>query len=433
MSIGSPRRPAGPQARAAHPVLASLAAALDAAGVEWVALRVPSDVARPTGDVDLLVARRDAARLRSVAEAEGFVAMPGWDRAPNLILLRYDRPTDQWLVLDVVTAPSFADGALSLPRVTAPLLARRTYEGSLAVPDDADAFWLLLLHCLLDRGAVAGHYRQRLRRLAMADPGGIVPAAVRAAVPSAGGLEVDLAGAVRAGDWVTLDAAGASLRGAVADGASVSRRLRKAVHTGGRAARRPLLLPRRRGVALALLGPNGAGKSTLAQGLLDTLPLPVTVVYMGMWKDSDGLEGMAAVRDTLRRPLRVWRSYAKAQVHQLRGTTVVFDRYVHEARLPPSPPYVALKRPYLWLLAHACPRADVTVVLDLQPEVNYARKQENPPEELARERRVYAQLAREVSGVRLVDAARAPGDVRADVTELLWRRIAARWTRTRAW
>jgi thymidylate kinase len=126
------------------------------------------------------------------------------------------------------------------------------------------------------------------------------------------------------------------------------------------------------------------------------------------------------------RPLRVWRRYALAQYHQLRGRLVIFDRYVDEARLPAKGPHVALKRPYFWLLAHAVPRPGATVVLDVPGPVAYRRKGENPPDELEEERRVYRGLA----GVQVVDASRELSEVRAELEAIVWRSLARRWTRS---
>jgi len=111
------------------------------------------------------------------------------------------------------------------------------------------------------------------------------------------------------------------------------------------------------------------------------------------------------------------------------GRLVIYDRYVYEARLPAKPPLVAAKRLYHWGLRHAIPRPDTAVVLDVPGEVAYTRKQENPPEELESERRVYAGIAATEPGVVLVDASQPADAVRADVTEVVWRKLADRWRR----
>jgi O-antigen/teichoic acid export membrane protein len=90
-----------------HPVLRRLFAALECRQLRWALLRVPSNPAAPSGDIDVLVAPADADALRDVAAELGFVALPGWGSTPDLILICYDRPTDCWLVLDVSTAVAF--------------------------------------------------------------------------------------------------------------------------------------------------------------------------------------------------------------------------------------------------------------------------------------------------------------------------------------
>ena len=403
-----------------HPALAELFSALDRAGIRYVLERVPSDVAAPTGDVDLLVAVNDAAELRAVAEASGFVALPGWSGPPNLILFRYDRGSDCWLVLDVATEIAFDRGRVELAAAAPAVLARRRRAAGLTVPAEEDAFWLLLLHCLLDKRAVPVHYQERLR--AVAEVAGPLAAIVTAA------LGIDLTQRLRiaaaAGEWDDLVAFADRVRAGLLAAEPPSDRVDRAAARGARWARRRLLVRRRRGLSIALVGPNGAGKSTLAAGLQERLPLPARTVYMGMWKP--GHDGAPRVGAALARPLRMWARYAGAQRRRLQGEVVVFDRYVYDAHLPPTPPLAALKRVYLRGLMRALPAPDLAVVLDVPPEVAHARKQENTLEELETERRVY----RGLPGVAVVDAGRPAAEVRADVSALIWERLADRWRST---
>jgi thymidylate kinase len=153
---------------------------------------------------------------------------------------------------------------------------------------------------------------------------------------------------------------------------------------------------------------------------------------MGIWKAAGDTRGSAAtVLEIVTRPLRIWWRYLRAQYHQLRGRQVVFDRYVYEALLPAKPPCLAVKRAYFWLLAHALPPAHTVVVLDAPGHVAYSRKQENPPEELESERRIYAQLAGRVRSLAIVDAGADRDTVRAEITDIVWRELAARWQRPR--
>jgi thymidylate kinase len=401
-----------------HRVLAALFDALDRDGIRWTLQRVPSDIAAPTGDVDLLVADEHAAALRDVAEAQGFVALPGWSEAPNLILLRYDRPTDCWLVLDVATTIGFDRGRVELAATAPAVLARRRRTDGVTVPAADDAFWLLLLHCLLDKGAVPAHYAQRLRPVP--DGSGSLATVVSAALGAEFARRLRLAAA--AGEWDALAGDAERVRAALLAAEPPSDRLDRAAGRSARWVRRRLLIRRRRGLDVALMGSNGAGKSTLAAGLQARLPLPSALVYMGMWKP--GQNGNApGVGAALVRPMRVWARYAGALSRRLRGELVLFDRYVYDAHVPPEPPLVGLKRIYLRALTRTLPPPDLAIVLDVPPEVAHARKGENTLEELETERRVY----RGLPGAAVVDASRPPAEVRADVTELIWQRLAARW------
>jgi thymidylate kinase len=291
------------------------------------------------------------------------------------------------------------------------------------LPSRKDAFWLLLLHCLLDRHAVPVHYRSRLSGAPAGVEGGVARAMARR-MPAA---ELDrLRAAAAAERWDELLAAASRVRAAVERSVPLRRRVALIAARGARWARRPALLRRRRGVGVALLGSNGVGKSTLAASLRARLPLPSDLIYMGLWSlEEPG--GVGAIGAALRRPLRAWARYARALWLRLQGHVVVYDRYVYDALLPPRPPLVALKRVYLRALTRAVPAPDLLVVLDVPPEVAHARKQENTPEELAGERAVYRRLAAQLPGAALVDASRGSDEVRAEVTELLWHRLARRW------
>ncbi len=67
-----------------------------------------------------------------------------------------------------------------------------------------------------------------------------------------------------------------------------------------------------------------------------------------------------------------------------------------------------------WLLraaARLAPGPDLVILLDAPPEVVRARKQEVPPEEVARQRAAYLELAKTLSSAVVVNAAQLPEDV----------------------
>jgi thymidylate kinase len=291
----------------------------------------------------------------------------------------------------------------------------------LAQPRSGDAFWLLLAHELLDRGRIDPRYRERLR--ALAGDGAHSSLGVLLLRPAATGFPPEaLTTAAGAGDWTRLETAAAPLAAALAR----QRPRRERMATTGRAVagatRRVARRPGRRGANLALLGPNGVGKSTVADGLRRAVPLETRVVHMGIWKASGGPAPRRAAEVALR-PLSLLSRYAGARAHELAGRIVLFDRYVHEARLPAQPPFRALKRPYQGLLGRVVPSPDATVALDIAGALAYERKQENPPEELEAERRFYGGLP----GVEVVDASLDADAVRAAVATVLWRTLVRRW------
>ncbi|MCW3048938.1 MAG: hypothetical protein JWO74_3222 [Solirubrobacterales bacterium] len=410
----------------AHPVLRRLFTDLEERGLLWTLLRRPSSLAAPTGDVDILVSPADADALREVAAGLGFVPVPGWESAPDLLLVSYDRPSDRWLVLDVTTTVSFrAPRSWELADTAGQVLARRQLLDGIALPADEDAFWLLLLHCLLDKRRVASHYRGPLQQLVAT--GSRSPIG-RAACGAAGGrlTPQPFEDAVRAGAWETLDELGGRLAAELRRHRPVHERWRACSKHVVATARKPFLVPRRRGVNLALLGPNGVGKSTAAAAVQRSFPFESRIVYMGVWKAAGGSPARQTA-EVVTRPARIWCRYLLAQYHQLRGRLVIYDRYVYEARLPAAPPLVAAKRPYFWLLAHVVPPAEALVVLDVPGDVAYGRKQEDEPDELESERRFYAGLAGRVPSFELVDAAVGPETVRAEITAIVWRDLANRW------
>lgn len=413
-----------------HPRLRELFAAWQRRSLSWTLLRVPSTPAAPSGDVDVLVAPGDLSSLQDTAAELGFLALPGWESAPKVLLVGHDARSGRWLLLDICTDISFhSPRSWRLDGVAEEVLARRCATAETVLPADGDAFWLLLLHCVLDKHSIPGHYRVRLNSLA----------------PAGGESNIGMAICALAGGRVTPDALLASARSqqwgellALGQDLAAELKSRRTVHDGAAAARatiiaalrKPLLLRRRRGLSIALLGPDGVGKSTVAAQLQRSFPFGSHVLYMGLWKAAASNRGRGRARTIVEvalRPLRLWAHYLIGLYHQLRGHLVIFDRYVYEALLPPKPPLATLKRIYYWFLAHLIPRPATVVVLDAPGRVAYARKQESSPRELDRERRTYAALAERIPSLELVDAA-APADVvHAQISALVWRESSRRW------
>src|SRR5438093_307669 len=149
-----------------HPVLEAAFHAFEAAGVHWCLLRLPANLGSPTGgDVDLLIVSADRESVRQVLESCGFVLLPTRGQSPHTHLLSYHQLTDCWIWLDIVTELSFGPFYALRTEAERGCLARRRREGAADVLAPDDAFWVLLLHCLLDKGTIAPRHRTRLLEL----------------------------------------------------------------------------------------------------------------------------------------------------------------------------------------------------------------------------------------------------------------------------
>jgi thymidylate kinase len=397
--------------------------ALDRAGVRWCLLRGAEGPDVPGGDVDLLVARDDAARFTGAIAPLGFARLPAWGYGSHRFHLGYDAATDRWLKLDVVTELAFGPW-FSLPSETAPLcLSRRLRHGSAVVLDDSDAFWCLLLHRLLDKGSV-GAAAAALARLARAPGCAESPLAYEIERIASGSCTPLLLDAARRSAWIELEAAGPALAAAWRRRHRLASLRRRAI---GRLARSAGLFPRsRRGMTVALVGPDGAGKSSSAAALARSFPLAVRTVYMSPAMTPRRGPSPRGARLALRIGAQLWR-WCRAQALRLRGRLVLFDRYAYDALLPARWPLGPLGRLRRWLLGHACPAPQLIVVLDAPGELLHARTGEHGPVVLEAERRAYLRLAHGRARAIVVDATHEPDRVRRDVTGAIWAAYQSRW------
>lgn len=416
-----------------HPMLEAGFHALEQAGIRWCLLRLPSNPSASTGDVDLLVDRADAARMQRALEALAFVRLPAVGSGAELVFLAYHPPTDRWIRLHIVTELSFGPHYALKSKAEAGCLSRRRREGAMSVLARDDAFWVLLLHCMLDKRTVAPRHWARLQELVgAARTDGQLGQEVGRHSP-AGWNAARLMACVRCGDWAQLERLAPSLAAAWMRQQPVSGALMSV--------RRGLRLPaklrnrfRRRGVSVVLLGPDGAGKSTLASGIQRSFCFPVRSIYMGR-----GSHDLVPRLTRLRVPgigapgrlAVLWGRYLTAQYHRAWGRLVIFDRYSYDALLAPVQSYPRLKRASLWAHAHACPAPDLVLVLDAPAALMYERKHERNPADLETERQRLLALRQSISQLQVVDAARPADAVRVDAVDRIWQQYAARWRKTR--
>jgi hypothetical protein len=190
---------------AVYPAVRGAFGALEAEGVQWCLLRGETELLAPNRDVDVLVTPTDMRRVRKALKSVGFAPLRAWGRKPHHFLVAGDKKGTR-TKLDPVTALAFGRHHELRANGTEGCLARRRYVGELAVLGPNDAFWTLLLHCMLDRRSFPVEYRRRLLELAgAADSRGAVADLVERIFAGSAGARV-LLELVRSSEWAILTA-----------------------------------------------------------------------------------------------------------------------------------------------------------------------------------------------------------------------------------
>lgn len=396
--------------------LARTFAAFDSTGVRWCLLR--GDLDPSAGDIDVLMPRTDRTRAERIAVEHGFLPLQTWGRGSHRFLVTYDSDEDVWMTLDVVTDIRFGPyQTIRLP--VDPRSLARHRRGRLFVLDDEHAFWLLLLHCLLDKLEISESHRLRLARLARRASTTDVLAEQIHRMSRDPSAAAELLGDVRRGDWRRLEARRASIRQSFTHAQPARAAVRRFANAVLRKATRLILL-RRRGMTVALLAPSGAGSSSLSAALVAHLPVRVAAISMGTHRDPDASSRGERPRGRHVTPLRQWPRYLRARVLRARGVLVIIDRYTIDAASSPVRRSAMSSHALRSLIGYSISDPDVMIVLDAPPDVLFERRHEHAIDVLERRRAEYLAFAARRPGTFVIDASQHLDDVRRDVTRVLW-------------
>jgi thymidylate kinase len=191
------------------------------------------------------------------------------------------------------------------------------------------------------------------------------------------------------------------------------------------------------GLLVAVLGPDGSGKDTVINGLSHEIERGFRRTAFYHWRPNLLLPAKAAVPITdphakaPRGPflsslylmgfvLDYWIGYAIRIRHGLaRGTLVVFDRYFYDVIVDPKRARFGGPRWFAILLARLVPSPDLTLVLDANENIMFARKGELSVDELRRQRLAYRELSVGITARKTVQTDQAIDRSVADATGAL--------------
>jgi len=374
------------------------------------------------GEIDLLVPRVHFKRLQGLLTRLGFLRIAAWGHTPHTFFIIYDKNSDSWIKLDIVTKVAYGHPAHALQtNLGDNCIRNRRQSGEVYIPLPEDELVTLLLHCLLDKEYVAPQRGARLQLLCrqIEDKSYISQLLDQYGSPDMNWS--DLSTLIKNGEWTKLlaqrEAIANHLAGLEPLGTSWRRirdRLLRKLQCGA-----GYLRPR--APSIALLAPDGAGKSTLANGIQESFHFPVRLLYMGLYQkqersDQKKIKGLGLAHKLVQQ----WQRYLFSRHYRACGKLVIFDRYSYDALLPSPRPPKLKSRIHRWLLAHCCPPPDLILFLDAPGEMLYARKGEHNPAALEKQRQGYLRLRSKLPQMVVVDATLGAESVRKEVTGLIW-------------
>jgi thymidylate kinase len=202
------------------------------------------------------------------------------------------------------------------------------------------------------------------------------------------------------------------------------------------------------GLLITVIGPDGSGKDTVIDGMSQELQRGFRSTAFYHWRPNIILPRKPAppVTDPHAIPPRgpflsslfllgfvldYWIGYAfRIRPYLTRGTLVIFDRYFYDVIVDPKRARFAGPAWLANLLARLVPSPDLTVLLDADAELMFARKGELSVEELQRQRHAYRDLEVGAAARQIVrtdqEIDKSIGEATAAVVQFMHQRLESR-------
>lgn len=189
---------------------------------------------------------------------------------------------------------------------------------------------------------------------------------------------------------------------------------------------------------IAFIGPDGCGKSAVIETVAaDFAPAFQRVMHLHLRPKvlpakrgndvpvtnphGQPVRGnLYSIAKILYLVLDYWLGYFRqVRSRTVRSGLVIFDRYFYDILVDPERVLYGGPRWLLKLLGYLIPRPEIVFLLNARPEALWARKQEVPYEEVARQQREFLELAHLIRGAIVIDANRPLQQVRCDVQKAI--------------